>query len=271
MKTLYKADEYRDLVDKDGERLGLFGMPIEELLETLVCVTAITIDTSLASRARGGALVSGLTSTEETTSTPTTTSKSTPLSKRDEESRPTATQLEREAVTRIWAYWLEVSGKKQRIDAKRTRIIRNAIHLVGEDATKLALLGLTRSPHHQGQNEQRKAYMEIRYALKGLGDESDEERIEKAITWAASFSPTAVGVDPAKTDRWLEQVRYHLSKQAVGSTSGRELAVEAYRKLAGAGFDIVRLDKAPWARITAEGQGAQANRRTGNGAGEGEG
>lgn len=160
--------------------------------------------------------------------------------------RPTASQLQREAVVRVWDYWIEISGKKQKLDAKRERIIRNAVNLVGEDGTKLALLGLTRSPHHRGENEQRKKYMEIRYALRGIGDESDDERIEKAITWAAVHAPGQSLLSQAQVDRYLDDVRYTLS---LPHKPERARAEDSYRKLVAAGFKLVQLDRAPWARL----------------------
>lgn len=161
--------------------------------------------------------------------------------------RPTATQLQREAVVRVWTYWIQISGKKkQRLDSKRERMIRNALQLVGEDGTKLALLGLTRSPHHRGENEQRKAYLEIRYALRGLGDESDDERIEKAITWAAVHAPGQSHLSQAQVDRYLSDVRYTLS---LPHRPERERGKESWLKLTAAGFKVIQLDRAPWARL----------------------
>ena len=160
--------------------------------------------------------------------------------------RPTATQIEREATARVWDYWLKVSEKKQKFDSKRERMIRNALKLVGEDGTKLALLGLTRSPHHRGENEQRKQYMEVRYALRGIGDESDDERIEKAITWAAVHAPGQSLLSQAQVDRYLDDVRYTLS---LPHKPERVRAEDSYRKLVAAGFKLVQFDKAPWARL----------------------
>lgn len=185
-----------------------------------------------------------------------------PLLTQSQERRPTATQLEDEAIDRIWSYWLSVSGKHQQLDEKRKRIIRSALQTMRKthqcdlpEAERLvgrAALGLSRSPHHNGQNEQRKTYLEIRYALKGRGDESDDERIEKAITWATIYAPGSNGVDGAKLERWLDQVRYHLGKRNIdpNSPAGRERAEEAYRKLREAGFTLRKLDRPPYAEIT---------------------
>lgn len=160
--------------------------------------------------------------------------------------RPTPTQLEREAVQRIWAYYLELIPSRRVFDAKRERIIRNALRLVGEEATKRALLGLSRSPWHKGDNPDRKIYLELRHALKGKGDESDDERIEKAISWAAIHAPKAARMDPDKVQRYLEDVRYTLS---LTHRPERQRAVEAYRKLRAAGFKVTPLERAPWARL----------------------
>lgn len=180
--------------------------------------------------------------------------------------RPTASQLERQAVERIWAYWLEASGKGQRLDSKRERIIRNALATVkasdscdlstAEEKVKRALLGLTLSPFHRGENDARKPYMEIRYGLKGRGDESDDERIEKACDWAAVYAPGApskVALDPDKTLRYLEEIREYVGRlvRDKTATTGRDRALKAYRTLADAGYTVQRLDRPPWARFAA--------------------
>ena len=160
-------------------------------------------------------------------------------------SRPTATQLEAEAMQRCWEHWLAESGKKQRLDDKRRRILRRAIQLAGEDRVKLALTGLTRSPHHRGQNEQHREYMEIRYALKGIGDESDDERIDKAILWGALNAPGADQVNPDLVQRWLDDVRW-----TIQFGTERERGKESWQKLRNVGFEIQKLDKAPWAQLS---------------------
>jgi hypothetical protein len=223
------------LVDSDGQVHGqILSLEVEGL-----------------AYARGGERVFGLT----VTSTATSTAKDG-TAVRDEvkvkgsvenaAKKPTVAKLEAEAIARVWTYWKETSGKNQKLDAKRERFIRNSIRLVGEDATKLALLGLTRSPHHRGENEQRRPYMEVRYALKGLGNESDDERIEKAILWAAVNAPDRVEVDPAKVQRRLDELRYTLSRP---HRPERERGEEAYRWLKAHGFKIVQLDRAPFARL----------------------
>lgn len=178
------------------------------------------------------------------------------------ENRATATQLENEAIDRVWSYWLNVSGKNQQLDEKRKRIIRSALGTMrrthrcelpeAEQLVSRAVLGLSRSPHHNGVNEQHKTYLEIRYALKGIGDESDDERIEKAIAWATIYQPGVNGVDGAKVERWLDQVRYHLGKRAIdpNSMAGRERAEDAYRKLKAAGFTLTRFNRPPYAEVS---------------------
>lgn len=162
--------------------------------------------------------------------------------------RPTARQLENEKIERIWAYWIEITGKtRAKLDAKRRGHIRNAL-LIGfdEEDIKLALLGVWRSPFHQGENQQRKQYLDLHYALRGKGDESDDTRIEKAMTWAAIYAPDTPSMPEYKVSRLLEDVRYTLS---LPHRPERQRAEDAFRELRAAGFQIEMLEKAPWARI----------------------
>lgn len=180
-----------------------------------------------------------------------------------EPSRPTATQLERAAVERVWEHWREVSGRNQKIDDKRGRIIRNALTTIkavdecdlaaAEEKVKLALTGLSLSPWHRGENEMRRQYMEVRYALKGRGDESDDERIEKACDWASVYAPGRQStLDPDRAMRYLEEVREYCGRLAIdpSATTGRDRAVEALRKLRRGGYEIARTDRPPWARFS---------------------
>lgn len=170
--------------------------------------------------------------------------------------RPTATQLQREAVQRVWDYWIEISGKRQRLDAKRERMIKNALTTLreirdcdleeAERLVKLALLGLWRNPHHQGNNEQRKQYLEIMYALRGKGDESDDTRIDKAIQWAAIYAPDLPSMPEPKVARLLDEIRYTMSLE---HKPERARAERAYRELRRAGFSIKPLTKPPWAML----------------------
>lgn len=160
--------------------------------------------------------------------------------------RKTASQMEREAIDRVWAYYHEVIPNRRVLDDKRKRHIRNAINLVGEDGTKRAILGISRSPWHNGENEQRKKYLDLHYALRGKGDESDDERIEKAMTWAAVHAPGQSLLSQAQVDRYLDDVRYTMS---LPHHPERDRGVESLRKLRAAGFTLIKLDKAPWARL----------------------
>jgi hypothetical protein len=51
---------------------------------------------------------------------------------------------------------------------------------------KLAITGLSKSPHHNGQNEHGVRYLDIRYALRGNGTrgETHEERIDRMAALA---------------------------------------------------------------------------------------
>jgi hypothetical protein len=149
-----------------------------------------------------------------------------------------------EAVARVWAYWLEISGRSQKLDAKRSRIIRNALKLTSEDRVMQALYGLSCSPHHNGANEQHRAYLEIRYALKGIGDESDEERIEKAIGWGRQNGENRM--DPDKVSRLLEAARYTWSLPHKPERARGEAARAALEK---AGFRVEEVEGPPYLRI----------------------
>jgi hypothetical protein len=163
---------------------------------------------------------------------------------------------ESEAIGRVWAYYLELIPSRKKLDDKRRRFIRQALRLLkdiyecelseAERLVKLAVLGLSRSPHHRGKNEQHKQYLEIRYALKGIGNESDDSRIEKAISWAALYAPEHSQLDRAKVERYLEYVRYTLS---FPHRPERERAKKAYRELRDAGYRVISMDKSPWARL----------------------
>jgi hypothetical protein len=163
--------------------------------------------------------------------------------------------LEKAAATRLWAFWIEHSKKRQRYDSKRERILRSALATVrevyevelteAEELVQKALLGVTRSPFHKGANDQRKSYMEIRYALKGIGNESDDERIEKAIGWASLYAPEATQMPEHTFKRLLENIRTTLSSP---SHPEKERGKAAWRELTAAGFNVVPYDKPPWAR-----------------------
>jgi hypothetical protein len=234
MRTRYTFDANTGLLtDKDGNTLGR--------------VVSITIDDRPQQTTSAADVGYRATAVQVSTEVDPSDVKEGQTVSPISQTRPTATQLEKESIKRIWDYWIEISGKKQRFDSKRERMIRNALRAeFDEEDIKLALLGLWRNPWHQGQNEQRKQYLEIRYALRGIGDESDDTRIEKAMTWAAIYAPDTPSMPEYKVSRLLEDVRYTLS---LPHRPERQRAETAFRELRAAGFTIEMLEKAPWARI----------------------
>jgi hypothetical protein len=162
------------------------------------------------------------------------------------EKRPTASSMLKEQVDECWRYYLEIIPSRRRLDVKRRRFIEQALKLVGTDGVKRAFLGLSRSPFHNGQNDQRKSYLDVRYALKGIGNESDDERVEKAISWAAIYAPNTTRMDGARVERYLEDMRYTAS---LPHKPEAQRARIAFKTLRDAGFRIIMLDRAPWVRL----------------------
>lgn len=223
MKTRYIIDADSGLLtDRDGNSIGR--------------VVGLTIETSpLGDRG--------------SRSLPSTTATELPDGGVGDQKRPTASSLEADAIARVWEYWFELfpSKRKRKIDSTSKGLIKNAIRLRGEEDTKKALLGLSRSPFHGGRNEQQRKYQELRHALKGKqrDGESDDERIERAIEWGVINDPGYTDVDPDKVERWRDEVCY--AKQF---HSELERGRQAYRNLVGAGFKVEALDKPPYARVS---------------------
>jgi hypothetical protein len=168
------------------------------------------------------------------------------------ERRPTASELEREVVHHIWSYWVEISGKtRAQLDTKRERHIRNALRLgFSADEIKLALLGVWRSPFHQGENEQRKKYLDLHYALRGKGDESDDTRIELAMMWAAVYAPATTNAQRMSEHMvkvHLENMRYTASLDHHPEYKRAKLS---YNALKSAGFEVQMLKQSPWVRLS---------------------
>ena len=89
---------------------------------------------------------------------------------------------------KVWAHYQRVipSGSLYQLDNKRKAIIRNALKVRPLAQVLRAIDGLAVSPHHNGQNDRRKKYLGIRYALQGIGGESNDERIDKMAEIASS-------------------------------------------------------------------------------------
>jgi hypothetical protein len=84
-------------------------------------------------------------------------------------------------IARIWDHYQRVilGAHARTLEAKRRRIISKALDVRSEQQCCEAISGLASSPHHNGQNDRRKKYLDIRYALSGIGKEGDDERIDK--------------------------------------------------------------------------------------------
>jgi hypothetical protein len=165
-------------------------------------------------------------------------------------------------IQEVWATYLQATGKKPKLDDKRRKHIANALKIAGLEKCKLAVVGLTRSPHHRGENDTGTTYLDIRYALKGIKDESDEERIEKMAALAAQLGPAAsvAGVEQVRIERRLEAVRANRSS---GGFFEPGRAAQARKDLEGWGFTLVELDKAPWVRLTTTGDAEKPSEPTG--------
>ena len=177
------------------------------------------------------------------------------------------TSPEAAAIARIWERSFEViPGRRRRpIDDKSRTLIRNALRArIGKagdrqaaleqaerDVTQ-ALVGLGRSPHHNGQNDRGKKYLDLHYALRGQNGESDFERIQKAIGWARQYAPDRAATAP-RSAVWvngrLENIRRW---QQFGHE--QERARRSLAELEAAGYRVDMPGAAPWARVTWDGE-----------------
>lgn len=164
--------------------------------------------------------------------------------------RPTASQLEREAIERIWAYYIERIPSRRQLGDKQRRQIRAALAVRSEEEIKCAIDGIAVSPHHRGENDRRKRYQDLHYAIVPRGEESIEERIDKAIGWAKEFGGPGASIDPDRANRWLEDIRTFLARRAnnPAATAGLDRAKEAYENARAAGLAVLKVNGPPWAR-----------------------
>lgn len=180
-----------------------------------------------------------------------------PEEKRSGETSDTA----RAEIDEVWDHYRQaVDRPKAKLHdraGKNVKTIASALELVGLERVKLAITGLSLSPHHNGENDAKTKYLDIRYALRGIKDETDEDKIERMIGIAKSHGATpassaagAPRVDPARIERRLEAIR---ACKSSGGTHEPERAEQAVRELEGWGYTIEYLDEAPWARLTGNG------------------
>lgn len=149
------------------------------------------------------------------------------------------------AVHEIWDFYEQTIPSRRSLNEKRRRQIENALKVRSVDEIKRAIVGLSRSPWHV--DGKAKGWLDIRYALKGKGDESDDDRIDKAIEWGILYDPVYTNVSPVKVERWLEALRY-----ATQTHTEIDEGKRALENLRGAGFKVVRVEPAgpPWVRIS---------------------
>lgn len=159
-------------------------------------------------------------------------------------------------IQEVWNTYLKATGKtKMELNDKRRKHINNALDVALADdqagrlaKVKLAVIGLSVSPHHNGENDTKTPYLDIRYALRGIKDESDDERIEKmAALGAQTRLPTGgPAIDPVRVERRLEAIRANRSS---GGSHEPQRAAQAVRELEAWGYRIVTIPQAPWARL----------------------
>lgn len=149
----------------------------------------------------------------------------------------------------VWAHFVKVmNASRQTLDSKRKTIIRNALKVRSVEECQRAIDGLSVSPFHNGDNDQKKKYLHLRYALAGIGAESNDERIDKMIDIADEHGGVLRGgklpSDHPRIKRWLRavQVAWHSKTEM---SRGRESLIS----LRQSGYDVEKLDEAPWVKL----------------------
>jgi hypothetical protein len=180
----------------------------------------------------------------------------------EEPSDLTPSARERE-IQEVWTTYLEATKKRFELNDKRRKIINRALDSAPAETQperlalcKLAVVGLSLSPHHNGENESKTPYLDIRYALKGIREESDDERIQRMANIARQHgvSGAAQRIDPARVERRLEAVRANRSS---GGNFEPDRAAAALAELEEWGFHVELLDQAPWARLDSPSRGPE--------------
>jgi hypothetical protein len=117
-------------------------------------------------------------------------------------------------VREVWDHYVALfNAKRMRLDVKRQRIIRNALKVRSVEECKRAIDGLRVSEHHNGgPGGNGPKYLDIRYALKGIGAESDDARIDKMISVADSYGPKPGTKDSERAERRFEKYRRFLAR-----------------------------------------------------------
>lgn len=195
----YTIDAQGRLIDRDGAVIG-----------KLVSLTVDLSDDVIASGARGGAVDSSSTASASDSSPDAQVSL---LPQGGVGGDP----HQASDVDVVWAHYQRVvpGGNRYTLDEKRRQIIRNALAVRPLEVVLDAITGLSKSSHHLGQNDRRKRYLGIAYALAGRDKESNDERIdkmaEKARTTVADFLANLPSAG-------REMVRDHMNKVAASLT-----------------------------------------------------
>lgn len=197
-KQRYEVDGKGRLIDQDGTVLG-----------RLVAVEFDLSDELVRCRAGGGSkAISSVPAPELSSSR-----QESLLPPPSTDSSTTTSASSNGDVATVWAHYQRCvpGGNRYTLDPKRERIIRNAL-AVRPLATVLdAITGLSKSPHHLGQNDRRKKYLGIQYALAGMGNESNDERIDKM---AAKANVTVADFIANLPSAGREMVKDHMNKVA---------------------------------------------------------
>lgn len=158
MKVRFSINENGELADRDGRVLGR--------------LTSLTIEAG-NSGLLVGTIGGGVEVLEEGTSSPKAPSR-----------------LD-ERVEAIWQHFVSIFDSRAELNAQRRRVIENALKVATVEECCRAITGLSRSPHHNGQNDQQRKYLDIRYALRGNGQrgESNAERIAAMGELATAATP----------------------------------------------------------------------------------
>jgi len=106
-----------------------------------------------------------------------------------------------DAVQRVFDHWRQVHGHdRAMLDAKRRRLIRDALKLYGEADLCLSISGYLNSTHHMGQNDRNTRYDSIELLLK------DAKHIDAGLRFHAQPPDSHSRLTRANIDRtsdWL--------------------------------------------------------------------
>ena len=99
------------------------------------------------------------------------------------ESGPTTAEVLVEgAVQRVFTHWRQMYGySKAVLDAKRRRVITEALGMYSEADLCLSITGYQSSPHHMGQNDRATMYDDIELFLR------DARHIEAGLKFATAL------------------------------------------------------------------------------------